>query len=291
MTQRKRATGFALMDTAFAADAKFVRLSRRADTPTDFAAAVGVYWLILADARRNRDRVVNWDDYTEYPDEIAALKDAGLLEDDGFADKSFNRWAPAYKSPWDAQRNGTQGDATVRESTQATPTSTPLISTPILSVLTNENGDALPNETDSATLACRYLPDGGRWLGDREYVAAFEDMDRRYTAEWVQSELQASYATVLEKTGKVRAWDLKRMVELRLAERSRQEETDRQRAIAERARIESEILRAKAENATDEEKERAAIIRKAVGLWMKRRPTEPIPTSFDELKAWLESAA
>ena len=99
MTQRKRATGFALMDTAFAADAKFVRLARKAESPVEFAAAVGVFWLILADARRARSAIVHWEDYTEYADQIAALKDAKLLTTNGFLDETFDNWAPAYKVP------------------------------------------------------------------------------------------------------------------------------------------------------------------------------------------------
>jgi hypothetical protein len=104
MTQRKRATGFALMDTAFAADAKFVRLARKAPNEVAFAASVGVFWLMLADARRARSAVVHWDDYTEYTDQIAALKDAGLLTVNGFAAETFDNWAPAYKAPSDRTR-------------------------------------------------------------------------------------------------------------------------------------------------------------------------------------------
>jgi hypothetical protein len=99
MTQRKRATGFALMDTAFAADAKFVRLARKASNPTEFAAAVGVFWLMLADARRARSAIVHWEDYTEYAEQIDALKDAKLLTTNGFIDETFDNWAPAYKAP------------------------------------------------------------------------------------------------------------------------------------------------------------------------------------------------
>ncbi|MCA1570864.1 MAG: hypothetical protein LC798_11205 [Chloroflexi bacterium] len=111
MTQRKRATGFALMDTAFAADAKFVRLARKAPNEVAFAACVGVYWLILADARRARSAVVNWEDYTEYTEQIAALKDAKLLTVNGFEGEAFDNWAPAYKAP-----------ATVPDRTQPYPT-------------------------------------------------------------------------------------------------------------------------------------------------------------------------
>jgi hypothetical protein len=104
MTQRKRATGFALMDTAFAADAKFVRLARKASNPTEFAAAVGVFWLMLADARRARSAIVHWEDYTEYAEQIDALKDAKLLTTNGFIDETFDNWAPAYKAPTERTR-------------------------------------------------------------------------------------------------------------------------------------------------------------------------------------------
>lgn len=285
MTQRKRATGFALMDTAFAADAKFVRLARKAPSEVAFATAVGVYWLLLADARRARDAAVNWDDYTEYTDQIALLKDAKLLTSTGFDPTTFDRWAPAYKSPWDKVRTGTQGNAEEPESTQATPTSTPLTSPHINSP--QLVSDSLPNETDSATFACRSLADGGRWLGDREYVAAFDDMDRRYTPEWVQAAIPVVVADLTAR-GKVRAWDLKRLVELKCAERSRQEDNERQRAVMEANAAEAERLRRKAEAATEEEKRRASIMRRAVGLWLKRRPDVAVPTDFEELKAWLK---
>ena len=285
MTQRKRATGFALMDTAFAADAKFVRLARKAPSEIAFATAVGVYWLILADARRARNAAVSWDDYTEYADQIALLKDARLLTPTGFDPATFDRWAPAYKSPWDKERTGTQGDAEVPESTQATPTSTPLTSTHISS--TQLASDSLPNETDSATIACRSLMDGGRWLGDTEYVAAFDDMDRRYTAEWVQQEIALAVKDLTAR-GKVRAWDLKRFVELRCAERARAEENERQRQIMEANQAESERLRRAAETATEEEKERARLVRRAVGLWARKNPDKPIPEDRDQLAAWLQ---
>ncbi len=115
MSQRKRATGFALMDTAFAADAKFVRLARKAGDPIAFAAAVGVFWLLLADARRARDAVLNWEDYTEYANQIAALKEARLLTVNGFEGETFDNWAPAYRVP-----NGTRSYPTVPNGTNGT---------------------------------------------------------------------------------------------------------------------------------------------------------------------------
>ncbi len=108
MTERKRASGFVLMDAAFTADAKFVRLARKADDPVDFAASVGVWWMLLADCRRAKEPEVDWDDYTEYSEQIDKLRAAGLLDDDGFDPESFSRWAPAYRSVSERTR-GTEG--------------------------------------------------------------------------------------------------------------------------------------------------------------------------------------
>jgi hypothetical protein len=150
-------------------------------------------------------------------------------------------------------------------------------------------GGGLPAEDDSATLACRMMFDGGKWLGKPEYVAGWDDMDHRYTQAWVQEELPTAYSEIAAGgDGKVLPWDLKRLVELRCAERQRADDQrrDDERIAAELA--ESDALRAKAESATDEEKERASIARRAVSLWLKKRPTEPIPDSFDDLRGWLE---
>lgn len=111
MTERKRATHFALMDTAFAADRKFIRLAAKAIIPIEYAAAVGVYWLILADCRRSKSGTVDWQEYAEYEPQIALLQSVGLLNSEGFPVDAFDRWAPAYKSPWDAtRRTGTHRD-------------------------------------------------------------------------------------------------------------------------------------------------------------------------------------
>lgn len=146
----------------------------------------------------------------------------------------------------------------------------------------------LPGEADSATFACRMFVNGGRWLGDTEYTTAWDELDRRYTAEWVRPEIQPAYAEMHAKNPKVKPWDLLRAVELRLAERSRFEERQREQAIAEAEQAESERLRAKADAATDEDRRRASIMRRAVGLWIKHRPKEPVPTEFDDLARWLE---
>ena len=141
MTQRKKATHFALMDSAFTADRKFIRLATRASIPIEYAAAVGVYWLLLADCRRSKSPVIDWDDYAEYAPQIDLLKSVGLLEDDGFPPDPFEKWAPRYKSPADARRTGTQGNDGVRNGTQGNPTSIQLGS----SHLSSEGG---PGETE-----------------------------------------------------------------------------------------------------------------------------------------------
>jgi hypothetical protein len=129
MTERKRATHYCLMDSAFAADRKFVRLARKASIPIEFAAAVGVYWIILADARRSKSAVVDWPDYEEYAPQIELLQSVGLLTDIGFPVEPFDKWAPAYKSPWDASR-GTKGNTGERNGTQGNATSVQFSSIP-----------------------------------------------------------------------------------------------------------------------------------------------------------------
>lgn len=146
----------------------------------------------------------------------------------------------------------------------------------------------LPGEDDSATLACRMFVNGGRWLSDSEYAEAWDELDRRYTPEWVRAEIQPAYAELHAGSQRVKPWDLKRVAELRLAERARSEERQREQAQMERDRQMTEEMRAKAVAATEEDKERASIIRRAIKLWIERKPKEPIPTEFDELRSWLE---
>jgi hypothetical protein len=122
MAERRRATHYALMDSAFAADRKFVRLARKASIPIEFAAAVGVYWIILADCRRSKSPEVDWDDYEEYGPQVELLRSVGLLDEVGFPPDAFTKWAPAYKSPFDAAR-GTKGNAQVRNGTHGNATS------------------------------------------------------------------------------------------------------------------------------------------------------------------------
>ena len=281
MSQRKRATGFALMDTAFAADSKFLRLARISETTKDFAASVGVFWLLLAEARRAKTPDVDWDDYTEYSEQIRSLQEAKLLVGSGFEPATFERWAPAYQSPADRAR-GTRGDAEVRKGTQGYEVSNQITSSPIVSVPVPENAllsrEELPGETDSATLACRWLLDGGRWLGDREYVAAWDDMDRRYGSAWVQAEIQPAYTACMAKRDKVWAWDLKRMVELRCAERSRAEDRERAEAHHRREQELSEQHRRAIEAATPEQREQAKLQQQAIRIGLKlgiQVPTDP----------------
>ena len=121
MSERKRATGFVLMDAAFTSDAKFVRLARMVPDPHEYAACVGVFWMLLADCRRAKAPEVDWDDYPDYVEQIDLLRAARLLTVEGFDPEPFQRWAPAYRSP--KERTGTEGNAEVRKGTEGTNTS------------------------------------------------------------------------------------------------------------------------------------------------------------------------
>ena len=147
--------------------------------------------------------------------------------------------------------------------------------------------DGLPDDDDSATLACRYFLNGGAWLGNEDYVQQWEELDRRFGNAWVKGEIPDSYRRLHEQNPKVKPWALLRTVEMALAERARKEELERERAEAEATAAERRRLQEKAAAATEEEKRRATVTRRAIGLWIKRRPTEPVPTDFDELEAWL----
>jgi hypothetical protein len=197
MSERKRARGFALMDASFAADAKFLRLSRRASSPSEFAAAVGVFWLILADCRRAASAEVAWDDYDEYSAEIALLKDAKLLLPNGFAQPAFDRWAPAYKSPWDVRR-GTQGNEEVPKDTQQDATSSHVMSIPISSPTFDDVEDAY-------VFACQilgYAPNSDEW---REDVT---ELEAKYGTEATIRALQESYAADVADNRRPSPFDL-----------------------------------------------------------------------------------
>jgi hypothetical protein len=158
VSTRKRDVRFALMDAAFAADRKFVRLARLVSDPTEFAAAVGVFWLVLADARRARSPEIDWTEYEEYTTQLALLKECRLLTDTGFEPGTFERWAPAYRSPWDEKwvRSGTE-----RYGSQRTTTDT---STHINSTLTNVNGNAREEQADTFMGWRPKDPEGGAGL-------------------------------------------------------------------------------------------------------------------------------
>lgn len=146
----------------------------------------------------------------------------------------------------------------------------------------------LPADGDSATVACRMFMDGGKWLADPEYVKGWEEMDHRYSSEWVQEEMTPAYAELLAR-GKVRPWDLKRMTDLRCAERARSEEKARQKLEEERQRAQMEELAGKRVEMTAEEKERQDLMRRAIRTWKESGMVGDVPTDVSELRAWLES--
>lgn len=240
MTQRKRATGFALMDTAFAADAKFVRLARKAPSEVAFATAVGVYWLILADARRARNAAVNWDDYTEYTDQIALLKDAKLLTSTGFDPTTFDRWAPAYKSPWDKGRTGTQGDAEEQESTQATPTSTQLGSAQLKSVPLNSD------QPDGYVAACELL---GYFPNSDDFRDEMTALDSEYGAESVVAAVGQAFSDFVTEGTRPKPFDLKKAAHMILAEAKHRADK------AAESRRRDELVRSMADDIARQERE------------------------------------
>jgi hypothetical protein len=144
----------------------------------------------------------------------------------------------------------------------------------------------LPGPDDSATLACRFFLNGGQWLGNEDYILGWEELDRRF-GDWVKPEIQASYTRLHEQNPKVKPWSLLRAVEMALAERARADELEKERAEAEAVKAERKRLEEKAAAATEEDKRRASITRRAIGLWIKRRPNDAVPTDFDQLEAWL----
>lgn len=148
-------------------------------------------------------------------------------------------------------------------------------------------GAGLPAEDDSATFACRRLADGGKWLGDREYTATWDDMDRRYTAAWVQEEIPAACEAIIAKTGKVRAWDLKRMVEMRCAERARLEEKRRQEGIVAAQAAEAERLRREAQEATPEQRELRDLTKTALAIWRRQGASGKVPTDREGLRRYI----
>lgn len=148
-------------------------------------------------------------------------------------------------------------------------------------------GGWLAEDQDSAAVACRMFLDGGKWLGDLEYVAAWEELDRRFTSEWVQAEIKPAYADCREKREKVRPWDLKRMVELRCAERSRREELEREKAERERVHQERQRHIRSIEEATPEQRERAAYQQAAIRIAAQRGVEIPVDPA--EVRAFVDA--
>ncbi len=145
--------------------------------------------------------------------------------------------------------------------------------------------DLLPEADDPVTLACRMLPDGGRWLTDREYVAAWEDLVHRFN-DWVAEEIGPGYQDLLASGAtRVKAWDLKRAVEWRLAERNREHDL----ADAEQRRAAQKALNGHgAKKMTSEQLEQSDLARRAVRLWMAGPKGDKVPEELGELRQWVE---
>lgn len=144
--------------------------------------------------------------------------------------------------------------------------------------------EELPAPEDSATIACRMLMDSGKWLGNREYVQEWEELDRRF-GDWVVPEIQPAYAELFA-TGKVKPWDLKREVERRLAERARAKEIANAQTEAEAANRKIAEQQRRIETATPEQKEQADYQRRAISLGL--RLGVQVPTDPTEVRAFVE---
>lgn len=149
-----------------------------------------------------------------------------------------------------------------------------------------EGGQDDPSK-DPLTVICHLIGYWPKPADHQEYKVAVEEMARRYGEAWTLEAIPQAYALLVPR-GRVRHWDLKRRAELILGERARSEELAIREADQERARKEREDIAAKQAVQSEEERERASLIRRAVKLWTHNKPDEPVPTDFDELRLWLE---
>ena len=116
MAERPRDARFALINVAFLADPKFVRLAR-STTRERFNAAIGVWLQLLCAARSSRSAAVDWDDWTDDAEAIEDLRTARLLTSEGFDAESFDTWAPKKTYPSDTLRGTTQRYTGLRNAT------------------------------------------------------------------------------------------------------------------------------------------------------------------------------
>jgi hypothetical protein len=143
----------------------------------------------------------------------------------------------------------------------------------------------LPTADDPVTEACRLLPNGGRMLGDADYRAAFDDMVRRFSAEWVNEALTPAYAWLVEQGKGIRPWDLKRRVEWILAERVRAEEVAAAKRQSRRNGHADAEHRRRVAAATPEQREQAAYQKRAISLGLSMKVE--VPTDPAEVRAFV----
>lgn len=115
-----------------------------------------------------------------------------------------------------------------------------------------------------------------QWLNQMSRDHPEEAVVRTLAAQFAQDH---TLGTLLSRTDSA--------LKLAAHERAKQEERARH-AAATRA---SAAAKEREASATAEERERASVIRRAVALWMKQRPAEPVPTDTEELRTWLQQQA
>jgi hypothetical protein len=147
MAERPRDARFALINVAFLADPKFVKLARSTSRER-FNAAVGLWLQLLCAARAGRSPRIQWDDWPDDGEVIADLRGARLLTEEGFDPESFDTWAPKKTYPSDALRKPTQGYTGLRNAT-----------TPSLShSLSNGNGTEREKDAAEGSVVMRSEP-------------------------------------------------------------------------------------------------------------------------------------
>jgi hypothetical protein len=116
MTERPRDARFALINVAFLADPKFVRLARNLSRER-FNEAVGVWIQLLCAARQAKHPAIDWEDWADDTQAIADLRQARLLNVHGFDQETFDAWGPKRTYPSDLLRKATQDYAPLRTPT------------------------------------------------------------------------------------------------------------------------------------------------------------------------------
>lgn len=147
---------------------------------------------------------------------------------------------------------------------------------------------ALPDENDPLTIICQLVMSASP-IEDADFRAKVDDQSRRYTDEWVIAAYRKAHAEIIEAGGRPKHWQLRQRAEVTLAAWTRAEELKKADAEHRRAQAEREEIVQRTEEMTPEEVERQALIRKAIGIWIRGGRKGKVPEAVDELRDWIEA--